>query len=280
METPPPLAVRLGQTTLNWAESTQRTERLFPAKPKIGLIVGTFAAVPFVHLHLETRRRLYPEIPMLLHDDCSPATRELENLCAEYGVEFASTVARFQPCKGDLSAIATGLVWARARPLDIVVKMSRRFLPLKPWVADLSALAMASHYATYSSWTSSFDFGFRTECVGFAVEEWCALGLIDEIADTICKPEQPFVEGFIHGLARHCAMRNTRAAKAFDTMVGPRPANRDGYAVWPFMGTDRCARSDNFLWHDWATSEDYSAQARRLGLPYSVDDFRDPNAGC
>ena len=271
--------VRFGKSTLDWSKAIQRREQLFPASPRIGLVVGTFAALPYVHLHLEARRRLYPDVPMLLHDDCSPQTAQLETLCASYGVEFASTTHRFPPCKGDLSAIASGLTWGRDRSLDIVVKMSRRFLPLKPWVEDLAALAMRSQYATYSSWTTTFSFGFRSECLGLAIKEWFHLGLFDEIVEAICDEEKVFVEGFVHRLARHAAIRNTSAARAFDASVGPRPRDRDGYAVWPFMGTDRCARAENFLWHDWATAGDYAAQARRFDLPYEAEDFRDPNMG-
>jgi hypothetical protein len=279
MNAPDAYAIRDGQTLRNWADSIQRSERLFSGQPKIGLVVGTFAAVPYIHLHLETRRRLYPQIPMLVHDDCSPQELELANLCAEYGTEFISTANRFPICKGDLSAIASGLIWARAQRLDILVKMSRRFLPLKPWADELAALAITSQYATYSSWTTSFNFGFRTECVGLAVEEWFALGLFDQIVETILHSDTPFVEGFIHRLARHASVRNSKSARAFDAAVGQRPRDRDGYAPWPFMGTDRCAQTDNFLWHDWSKPEDYAAQAQRLGLAYDADAFRDPNMG-
>ena len=265
--------------TLDWSKASQRREHLFTEPPKIGLVVGTYAATPYVHLHLEARRRYYPEVPMLLHDDRSPQGAELESLCATYGVEFASTTHRFPPSKGDLSAMASGLLWGRERSLDIVVKMSRRFLPLKPWVDDLTALAIASQYPTYSSWTTTFGFGFRTECLGLAVEQWFRLGLFDEIVEAICNEEKVFVEGFVHRLARHATLRNPKAARAFDAHVGQRPGDRDGYAVWPFMGTDRCAPSENFLWHDWATAEDYAAQARCFELPYEAKDFRDPNMG-
>ena len=39
------------------------------------------------------------------------------------------------------------------------------------------------------------------------------------------------------------------------------------------------ARRGEFLWHDWAAPEDYFALSRQWGLPYCLDDFRDPNQG-
>lgn len=277
MEAPTAYAIREGQAIRHWSDCVQSRERLFSGSPKVGLVVGTYAAVPYIHLQLETRRRLYPDVPMLVHDDCSPRGSELDALCKEYRVGFMSTVTRYPASKGDLSAMAAGLDWARSRSLDILVKMSRRFLPLIPWADELAALAVMSQYATYSSWTTSYGFGFRTECLGFAVEEWFRLGLFEGIVDGILQPDSPFVEGFVHRLAQLAALQNTKAAKAFDAAVGPRPRERDGYAIWPFMGTDRRARSENFLWHDWASHEDYGARAKALGLPYSADDFRNPN---
>ena len=279
MEALQPYAIREGQTVRNWADFLPPGELLFPETPKIGLVVGTFAALPYVHLHLETCRLFHPSLPVLIHDDCSPHNRELEQLCARYRVDFVSTTSRFPSCKGDLSAIASGLNWARERSLPLLVKMSRRFLPLKPWAGELGRLAVASQYATYSSWTTSFNFGFRTECLGFAVDVWFGLGLFEEIVSTILQSETPFVEGFIHRLARRAAIYNCQTARSFDLEVGARPRERDGYAVWPFIGTDRCAPTDNFLWHDWAAPSAYAARAKALGLPYCEADFLDPNAG-
>jgi hypothetical protein len=275
-----PYAVRWGSKVRLLADWQSRRDALFTSPPRIGLVVGTFAAIPYVHLHLEARRRFYPDVPMLLHDDCSPRGAELEKLCASYGVEFASTATRFPPCKGDLSAMATGFVWAREREIDLLVKMSRRFIPLVPWAEDLATLALRSQYATYSSWTTSFDFGFRTECVGFAVREWFALGLFDEIVTAILAPGALFVEGFIHVLARHAGVRNSRSARAFDAAIGERPASRNGYAPWPFLGTDRCTANERFLWHDSAEPEAYAALAECWQLPYCAADFQDPNMGC
>ena len=51
--------------------------RRFSEPPKVAVVVGTFAAVPYVHLHLEARRRFYPEVPLLVHDDGSPKSAEL-----------------------------------------------------------------------------------------------------------------------------------------------------------------------------------------------------------
>lgn len=257
-----------------------RRERLFTKEPRVALVIGTFAAIPYVHLQLEARRRLYPETPLLVQDDCSPFGKELSALCREYGADFASNTTRFPASKGDMTAMVHGLVWAREMGYDLLVKLSRRFVPRVRWIDDLVALAMTSHYATYCSWTTSFNFGFRSECVGFAVEEWTRLGLCDALIDRIMNAQRTFVEGFVHGLARRAAEQNCEAAIAFDKAIGARPTERNCYAPWPFMGTDRRAQMPGYLWHDWSKAKDYARLAQEWGLSYKESDFSDPNMGC
>jgi hypothetical protein len=258
---------------------TARPDRIYPDDPRAGLVVGTFAASAFVHLHLEARARLYPHVPMLVHDDCSPAGEKLERLCDAYGADFEANRPRMSHSKGDLTAFAGGLRWAARLGLDVLAKMSRRFVPVSDWVASLVGLARASQYDTFSAHTVSYGFGFRTECVGMSVARWAGGGGLDEIIERVLAPGEPFVEGFVHDIARRLAARRCAAARAYDRVTGPRPPDRDGYAPWAFMGTDRCARSGRFLWHDAATPQDYADLARRWGLPYTAGDYADPDAG-
>ena len=45
------------------------------------------------------------------------------------------------------------------------------------------------------------------------------------------------------------------------------------------MGTDRCARSADHLWHDAAQPDDYHALATRWGLKHDEVAFANPNMG-
>ena len=273
------LSIERGGRAVELCSVAATDAALFAGPLRVGVVIGTFAAVPYIHLHLEAWRRLYPHAALLVHDDASPHAGRLAELCAEYGAEFERNTERCPPCKGDLTAFVGGLLWARERGLDLLVKLSRRFVPLTDWTASLSELALDSHYATYCAWTTTFNFGFRSECVGLAVAEWFRLNLVAELASRVLAPGEPFVEGFVHDLARRAAGLNHRRAREYDARIGARPADRNGYAVWPWMGTDRCARNDRFLWHDAATPADYHALGKRWGLRYDVGEFRDPNGG-
>ena len=253
---------------------------LFPKAPECGVVVGTFAGVAYVHLQLEARRRYYPGVPLLVHDDGSPVSGRLAELCESYGADFERNTSRLPPCKGDLSAFAGGFVWARERGVEVLLKLSRRFVPRCDWRDSLGRLALASQYATFCSWTTSFNFGFRTECVAMAVVDGWRRGLGGEVALRIGEPGEPFVEGFMHDLARRAARARCAAAREYDARTGERPPERNGYAVWDWMGTDRKARTKKFLWHDWASPEDYRALGARWGLPYGFAEYADANGGC
>jgi hypothetical protein len=267
------------ETVYRVSQLIDNTSVLFTRPPCIGLVVGTFASVPYIHLHLEARRRFYPELPLLVHDDASPKVNELKRLCDDYGCEFETNDIRQPPFIGDLSCFIGGLLWGRQRGIDLLVKMSRRFVPVENWIPGLQALAMASQYPTYCSHTVTFGFGFRSECVGIAVREWIALRMHHALVSTAIADGTPFVEGFIHNLARRLADLRCSRARDWDERQGHRPGDRDGYAPWDFMGTDRCTKYPSHLWHDSAAPGDYARCAQQWGLPYVEQDFVDPNQG-
>lgn len=251
---------------------------LYRQPPRIGVVVGTYAAVPYIHLQLEAQRRFYAHIPLLVHDDASRRGSELRELCDEYGVDFETNTTRQPPCLGDLTTFLGGLLWAKERSLDILLKVSRRWLFRCEWSASLAELAMMSQAATLGSYTTSFEFGFRTECLGLSVQAWTSPLVLAELQRTILRGESVFVEGYLHECARKLAAVGCPSALAY-AAANPRPADRDGYALWSLMGIDRCQPSQDFLWHDSSGPSDYHRQAVHWGLSYSQADFEDPNQG-
>ena len=242
-----------------------------------GLVIGTYAALPYIHLHLEARNRLYPELPTLVHDDCSHQQEELRKLCNDYGVAFISTPQRKAPAIGDLSAFQEGLEWARGHNIDVLVKLSRRFIPKVNWVDDLIDLAHRSGHHTFSNITTSFDFGFRTECLGLRVKDWLQPGIISDLREKVARNREVFVEGHLHNLARRLNQSHPTAREWDD--AHQRPAHQNAYAVWDFMGTDRQTPQSGFLWHNSHQTIDYFLLSNEWGLPYRPEDFTDPNQG-
>ena len=78
----------------------------------LGLVIGTYAALPYIHLQLEARRRLYPDVRTLVHDDGSKQGAAIEALAHEYGAEFFTHPVRHLHHLGDLSIYPVALAWA------------------------------------------------------------------------------------------------------------------------------------------------------------------------
>ena len=254
--------------------------RLFEhASPGVGLVVATFAAVPYVHLHLEARRRLYPALTLLVHDDCSQKARELKLLCDHYGADFMSLPKRMNPCVGDMSSYIHGLRWAERLGLELLVKMSRRFVPISNWVPAFQRLAWESSAPTYSNECLHHKYGFRTECIGFHVTTWLRSPALERLEAQVEANKEAFVEGLVHNLAREIHRAPQCAHYLQYVKDNPRPVQSDAYAVWRLMPSRRTEKSDLLLWHDCDGAIDYARLARLWRLPYGTADFADPNQG-
>lgn len=253
-------------------------------KARIGVVIGTFAALPYVHLQLEARRRFWPDVRVLVHDDASPQRDDLRGVAREYGADFASASYRQAATVGDMAATVAGFDWARERDLDYVVKLSRRFVIARPWLDALSELAFNTQYATYSGPCSDFGFGFRTECTAYHVRSWFAAGAVETLRGYVARNEGAFVEGLVHDLARDVHKTACDVARRLDRWT-PRETDElrlaDGYGYWPLLGTGRAIYNPGVLWHDYASPDAYWGLAQAFGLTeYTRDDFADPNAGA
>jgi hypothetical protein len=260
--------------------SDRLLETIYHGPPDLGIVVGTYAAVPYVHLQLEARRRFYPEIPLLVHDDSSPVAAELGRLCNEYGAAFQTNKAREPHHLGDLTAFLGGLRWADQRKLDLLVKISRRWLFLTDWVGGLRKLALESQYATFSNYTTTYGFGFRTECIALATKRWATPEFFRPTIAAVRRRLHVFVEAYIHQHAIEFEKGNCLHAIRWK-QEHPMPPDKAGYAPWDLIGTDR-GKSDpasRWLWHDCDKPSAYAAIAQSWGLPYEVKDFEDPNQG-
>ena len=244
---------------------------------KIGVVIGTYAALPYIHLGLESWKRNYPHVSMLVHDDCSRSQNALEKLCLDYGADFESNSFRMPPCVGDLTAYYGGFEWAKEKNIDILVKMSRRFIPLFDWTKELIDKTQETQYATYTSYCDYFNFGFRSECVAMDVKTWEKNHLISSIKQKILVCEELFVEGYLHDLARRLegkvCNQNTLYAQN-----NPRPIEKNGYGILDFMGDTRVKYKKDLLWHDSNIYVEYYHQALAYGIHYyNARDFENPN---
>ncbi len=244
---------------------------------RVGVVIGTFAAVPYVHLQLEAARRIYPGTPILVHDDGSPHRDRLAELCQDYGADFVGASERKAQFLGDVSVYRAGILWAQERGIKYLLKLSRRWIWLEDWRPSFLDLADTTDADTFSHYCTANGFGFRTECVGFKVAAWHA---IPEWAERVIAADKNiFVEYDLHRLAEQVSKHGSEKWKKWDR-ENKRQPDRLGYVPWPLMGTSRHTAVDSHLWHNSHRPSDYAALARSWGLGYTAQDFADPNAGC
>lgn len=236
--------------------------KLYPANPKIGIIIGTYGTPNYIRLHLARMSYYYRNVRVIVHDDSSDKQEQLYKICSEAKVEFASTASRLGWLCGDIHALLFGLEWAKLNNLDILVKFSRRFIPLKNFIPDLINLALESQYTTFGNRCEIRNYDFKTEAYAVSVRAW--IPLYDTIVKTIhARMEDMFVvEQVVHRWAhiilnKHKMLINT----SFDN-VGR------GYAIWDFVKNSRDRTDNQYLWHLSNSVDDYVSEANRISLPW------------
>lgn len=196
--------------------------------PSIGLIISTFGTPDYIKLAMEVMNRNKVKIPILIHDDAS-GNEGLPQVCKDYRIEFMSTPRTFGHYAGDVKALSNGLLWASSRNLDILVKMSRRFIPLFDWTKSLRETINKTPHSTYGNRCEHFRFPLRTECVAYTVLDW--IKHLEDLQKVITK-NQDSIEHDIFNIAKN-------------------------FAVWEAIGNNRMKKMPNILWHDCCPEYEY-----------------------
>jgi hypothetical protein len=248
----------------------------------VGLVIGTYGAVPYIHLQLESLRRFHPGTPCLVVDDFSPQREQLAGLCREYGAEFCTNSKRLGHVAGDMNAFCKGHAWANERKLEYLVKFSRRWIPVVPWIDEFVRVARATGAPTLNNRCEFHGFGFRSECVGMHVPTWRKANALAPIQENIRRAQQILpsgvtadqqhvflVEGIVHEAAHQASKRGGEIWKKF---IAERPPRRgcEHYAEWPLMGHSRRHPQPGVLWHEWARPEGYHSQLKAWGIHYPL----------
>jgi hypothetical protein len=247
----------------------------------VGVVIGTFAAVPYVHLSLAALRKHEPSIAIMVHDDCSPEADKLRTICAQYDAEYYTLPSRRVATVGDLSAVAQACRWSYRRGCDIGVKLSRRFIINRPFVFSLRELFYNMQMPTVCGACATFGFGYRSECVAMWTPSWLGTGVVDEMDQIVAanKEYSGLPEGWYHEKAKKVYEQTKSAARQRYDKFYPVAASRAAFTDWPLLGLGRAEKVPGILWHDSHTANDYWALAQEFNLPYTAQEFSDPNMG-
>lgn len=237
---------------------------MIPEKPSIGVCISTFGSYAYVALHLEALRRFNPQVVnILVVDDCSDKTAQLIALCKKYHADFISNPRRLGHQCGDIAAFCHAINYGSLWCLDLMVKFSRRFLPVRPWYEELQALAYKTQHHTYSSFCTAHNFGFRTECMGMHVPSH--LTVLDSYRAGVLGPPKAMnlVEAYIH--------QDVIAKLPLNEISQKNTDPHGGFALWGMMGTSRRRPQIDVFWHESHSIDRYQFFDRQWELQLPED---------
>jgi hypothetical protein len=222
----------------------------------IGLMIATKGTKPYVHLQLEQNRVLFGDsMPTIVCND-GPDDCGLAELCAEYQAELFCDEKPLGHTTGDVRSFTWGIDWALRANVQILVKFSRRFVPLVPWRHQLYYLAgLNRHAAAFTRFHEDSPVSlFRTDAIGLRVEKWNSPQIRATFAETMTmQPERVNVENIFGTLS------NT---------IG-------GMESWDLLGRDFYRAAPKSMQWRGIMPHCYADLSRWLKLPYTEADFID-----
>lgn len=238
---------------IDTAFGPERDQRPTPIE-LIGQVIGTSGTVPYVHLQLEMSRRLFGDtMPTLVaNDGVGPDSERLAALAQSYGAEYVDWPA-LGHSTGDLRIFRESMSWAKRLGLDVVVKFSRRFVPLVSWRHGLQYLAAFNTDAAFFTRRHMDAPGglFRTDAIAYRlrlIDNERVRGILDE---TIENGKPANVENMFESFSRVCG----------------------GWVMWDLLGPDFYKPWNKAMQWRGLTPFHYGDLARVLDLPYTDFDF-------
>lgn len=105
---------------------------------KYAVCISSFLFPEFVALNIVQARLVFGNnTPILVSDDLSNGSAQIENVAAQYGCSYTCSKARRSHFAGDLQSVLNGLTFAESIKADAMVKISFRLVLLDPVLRDV-----------------------------------------------------------------------------------------------------------------------------------------------
>lgn len=233
-----------------------------PAKNKlmkIGIIIGHYNRPSAVALNIAViRHHCGPEIPIIVSDDCSDGFTSTPSPKTPYGalqricVQSINTNLWPNPMRighagGDISTFWKGILWGAMTGLDVVFKLSQRFIIDTPlWAQTWGGRLMASDLPVLGRGCEYHKWEIRTEAVGLKISAWSSPEVMAHL--TPRQVNWP-VEQIIWD-----DVRDRLGGKMLE---------------WSLLSKARPLKASGYLFREANTSAEYASIARRLGTSLS-----------
>lgn len=148
---------------------------------KILYAITTYDAYAYVDLSIHMHKKFGNDVVVIDDGSCS---RKLHDVCVKHNVPLLGIVNN--PAKkfdeGDVISTVTAIHYAYSHGYTHVVKQSRRWICLENPTPSLEKLIDETGGVTFSYYTTSYGFGFRTEFCAYELKTW--INALDKIYDS------------------------------------------------------------------------------------------------
>lgn len=116
----------------------------------VAITIGAYKLTSFVRLNVLRCRRIFEtttwgKLPILISDDKSDHSFEMEKLAEELDCDYSCSPARRSHFSGDWQAVTNAVVFARETGSEVALKLSQRVIPILPAFRTALESAMADH---------------------------------------------------------------------------------------------------------------------------------------
>jgi hypothetical protein len=228
------------------------------------VVVGSYKWPRLIELQIRLIRHTCGPVPVLVGDDCSPGFgpppepggrfERLQEMCARWpDVTLWPNVERIGHTGGDLSAFWKGLIWADARGLRVLAKLSQRFLLTGPrWLQDGARDLLESGLPLATQRCRGREvFDLRTEAALLDVAAWRRPDVLNRLLP-----------------------RRLGRGRFAESVLDEALRGRLGGVFWPWgvYTEERYQPTAGVVWHTANPPDDYRALAAQFGLELD-DDF-------
>jgi hypothetical protein len=234
--------------------------KLKPTVPKTinaGIAIGSYKWPKLIELQIRLIKDVCGDVPILVSSDHPESNKELSELCLNYdNITLWPNKDRIGHTGGDISVFYKSIIWGAEKGLDVVAKLSQRFMVTKTnWLLEeaknllISGLPLASQRCTGIS-----RFDLRTEFCLLDVHQWNKPEILDRI-----RPRAYWTDVSTGICAETIIYRVLQ-----DHLGGI-------YHPLALIGEERYKEREGILWHNANSLSTYKALAQKYNIALPSD---------
>jgi hypothetical protein len=223
---------------------------------KTGTVIGSYNMSNAVLLQVTAIRHHCSNMPILISDDCSDPSefnKIIQIVKVNENVSIWPNPTRIGHAGGDMAAFWKGIIWGDHDNLEVVFKLSQRFIIDVPeWDQRGAEELYRSGLSTLGRSCAFHKFNLRTEAVGMRIDRWH-------------KPE----------ILDHLSPKKLNGLMAEDVLFDDVKHRLDGRICrWDVMSRARPWASPHVIFREANSPQDYRRLAAKFGLPQTDYDTR------